>query len=56
LKGGYALKQAKHILRKLSKNINPEMQDYLTEVLQEGAIKMLALAIEDEVDNMILYE
>jgi len=47
------MKKEKQIKENLSNEINPEVQDPLTEVLREGARKMLALAIEAEVEEFI---
>ncbi len=47
------MKKEKQIKEKLSNEINPEVQDPLTEVLREGARRMLALAIEAEVEEFI---
>jgi len=47
------MKKEKQIKENLSNEINPEVRDPLTEVLREGARKMLALAIEAEVEEFI---
>jgi len=47
------MKKEKQIKENLSNEINPEVQDPLTEVLREGARRMLALAIEAEVEEFI---
>ena len=47
------MKKEKQIKENLSNEINPEVRDPLTEVLREGARKMLTLAIEAEVEEFI---
>ena len=47
------MKKEKQIKENLSNEINPEVRDPLTEVLREGARRMLALAIEAEVEEFI---